>query len=45
MHILGGATSSHAIALTVASIIAFVAADIDDLIVLTLFFADGGFES
>jgi cadmium resistance protein CadD (predicted permease) len=36
---------SHAVALTVASIIAFVAADIDDLIVLMLFFADERFQS
>jgi cadmium resistance protein CadD (predicted permease) len=36
---------SQAAALTVASIIAFAAADIDDLIVLTLFFADERFQS
>lgn len=36
---------SHAVALTVASIIAFAAANIDDLIVLTLFFADERFRS
>jgi cadmium resistance protein CadD (predicted permease) len=36
---------SHAIALTVASIIAFAAANIGDLIVLTLFFADRHFQS
>jgi cadmium resistance protein CadD (predicted permease) len=45
MHILAGAMFSHAVALTVASIIAFAAADIDDLIVLTLFFADERFQS
>lgn len=36
---------SHAVALTVASILAFAAANIDDLIVLMLFFADRHFQS
>jgi cadmium resistance protein CadD (predicted permease) len=45
MHILGDTMFSHAVALTVASIIAFVAANIGDLIVLTLFFADQQFQS
>jgi len=35
---------SHAVALTVASIIAFAAANIGDLIVLMLFFADQRFQ-
>src|SRR6266851_3828577 len=42
MHILGGTMFSHAVALTVASIIAFAAANIGDLIVLMLFFAVAG---
>src|SRR6266851_10391925 len=44
MHILGGTMFSHAVALTVASIIAFAAANIGDLIVLMLFFADQRFQ-
>jgi cadmium resistance protein CadD (predicted permease) len=36
---------SHAVALTVASILAFAAANIGDLIVLMLFFADRHFQS
>src|SRR5260370_31173700 len=45
MHILGRTMFSHAVALTVASIIAFAAANIGDLIVLMLFFADHRFQS
>src|SRR3989442_806509 len=44
MHILGGIMFSHAVALTVASLIAFAAANIGDLIVLMLFFADQRFQ-
>src|SRR5260370_33037225 len=44
MHILGGTMLSHGVALTVASIIEFAAANIGDLIVLMLFFADQRFQ-